>query len=107
MKEPLITMLQIYKPLELGVDWMDYKIVRVNDLTFHHIKEVRNGGKRELSNGAILVRSAHDYLNFLDRYYHEYYKYLNELFKELNMTMMPPTEEYYDEVHYILKKVKE
>lgn len=106
MKEPMITMLQIYKPLELGVDWMDYKIVRVSDLTFHHIKEKRHGGKRVLSNGAILVKDAHNYLNYLDRYYYEYYKQLNGLFKELNMTMLPPDENYYIEVNNILKKVR-
>ena len=106
MKEPLITMLEIYKPLELGVDWMNYKIVRPRDLTFHHIKEKRNGGKRTLENGAILIRRSHDYLHYLDRCYHKYYKDLNELFHQLNMTMQPPTEDYYEEVEYILKKVR-
>lgn len=106
MKEPLITMLKIYKPLELGVDWLDYKIVRANDLTFHHIQEVRNGGKRIITNGAILVRQSHEYLNYLDNRYHKYYEELNQLFKELNMTMLPPTKEYYDEVHHVLKKVR-
>lgn len=106
MKEPMITMLKIYKPLELGVDWLDYKIYRPTDLTFHHIKEARNGGKRVLENGAILVRRSHEYLNFLDLYYHNCYEDLNYLFKELNMTRQPPTPEYYDEVHYVLKKVK-
>lgn len=106
MKEPMITMLKIYKPLELGVDWMDYKIVRTSDLTFHHIKEARNGGKRVLENGAILVKASHQYLNYLDRYYHKHYNDLNYLFKQLNMTMQPPTQDYYDEVHHVLKKVK-
>ena len=106
MKEPLITMLQIYKPLELGVDWMNYKIVRVNDLTYHHILEKRHGGKRTLQNGAILVRVAHDYLNYLDRYYHKYYNDLNGLFKELNMTMAPPDDGYFIEVNRVLKKVR-
>lgn len=106
MKEPLITMLEIYKPLELGVDWMDYKIVRVSDLTFHHIKEKRIGGQRILSNGAILMRTAHNYLNYLDYEYHKIYKELNCLFKELNMTMKPPEDNYYNELHYILKKVR-
>lgn len=106
MKEPLITMLKIYKPLELGRDWMDYKINRMEDLTFHHIKEKRNGGKRILTNGAILVKRSHDYLNYLDYCHHKYYKDLNELFHWLNITMKPPTEEYYEELHHILKKVK-
>lgn len=106
MKEPLITMLRIYKPLELGVDWMDYKIYRTSDLIFHHIVEARNGGRRVLENGAILVRSSHNYLNYLDLYHHGCYEDLNYLFKELNSTMLPPTPEYYEEVRYILRKVK-
>lgn len=106
MKEPLITMLKIYKPLEIGFDWLNYKIIRVNDLTFHHIKEKRNGGKREIRNGAILIKESHAYLNYLDSRYHRYYFLLNGLFKELNMTMKPPTEDYYDEVDKILRKVK-
>lgn len=106
MREPMITMLKIYKPLELGVDWLEYKICRPEDLTFHHIVEARNGGQRVLENGAILVRKSHDYLNYLDLRYNDYYKALNELFMELNKTMMPPTPEYYDEVRYVLKKIK-
>ena len=106
MKEPMITMLQIYKPLELGVDWMNYKIVKPSDLTYHHILEKRRGGQRTLQNGAILVRVAHDYLNYLDRYYHKYYNDLNGLFKELNMTMAPPDDSYYEEVNHVLKKVR-
>ncbi len=106
MKEPLITMLEIYKPLEQGRDWMNYKIVNPADLTFHHIKEKRNGGARVLNNGAILIRRSHDYLNYLDYCYHRYYKDLNELFHILNMTMAPPTEDYYEEVDYILRKIK-
>lgn len=106
MKEPLITMLEIYKPLELGVDWMDYKICRTSDLTFHHIVEARNGGRRVLNNGAILVRKSHEYLNYLDVYHHLVYRDLNYLFKELNSTMLPPTQDYYDELHHVLRKVK-
>ena len=106
MKEPLITMLEIYKPLEIGKDWMNYKMVRQSDITFHHIKEVRNGGKRILTNGAILIKRSHDYLNYLDQHYKSYYKALNSLFKELNKSMKPPTEDYYKEVDYILNKVR-
>lgn len=106
MKEPLITMLEIYKPLEIGKDWLNYRIIRADELTFHHIKEKRKGGKRVISNGAILIRRSHDYLNYLDYCNHKYYTDLNELFKWLNMTMKPPTEDYYEEVDHILKKVR-
>lgn len=106
MKEPLITMLEIYKPLEQGKDWMGYKIHKQSELTFHHIKEKRNGGKRILSNGAILIRRSHEYLNYLDYCYHRYYNDLNYLFKILNLSMKPPTDEYYEEVNHILRKIR-
>lgn len=106
MKEPLISMLEIYKPLEIGKDWMNYKIIKINDITFHHIIEKRNGGKKTIDNGAILIRQSHEYLNFLDNYYHKIYNELNNMFKCLNMTSKPPTNEYYNEINYILKKVR-
>ena len=47
-----------------------------------------------------------EYHNYLDRYYHKYYNDLNGLFKELNMTMKPPTLDYYEEVSHVLRKVR-
>ena len=104
MKEVLIKMLEIYQPN--GIDWMDYKLARDNPYTFHHIKEKRNGGKLEVNNGAILTRKAHNYLNYLDYEYHKIYKDLNYMFKCLNRTMKPPTDDYYEEIHHILRKVR-
>lgn len=73
-------------------------------LTFHHILEKRNGGKVIWENGALLSRSSHDYLNYLDNEYHRLYQELNDLFLELNKTYKPPTENYYNEINYVLKK---
>lgn len=73
-------------------------------LTYHHILEVRNGGKVEWENGALLSLYRHNYLNYLDRYYHQVYEELNYLFYELNRTYAPPTKEYYEEVKRVLKK---
>lgn len=106
MTEPLITMLEIYKPLEIGKDWMNYKINRPRDLTFHHILEARNGGKRIITNGAILVKKSHMFLNYLDNNIHSAYMDLNYLFFLLNCTEAPPTEEYYREVNKILRRVR-
>ena len=75
-------------------------------LTFHHILEKRNGGKAIFENGALLSRSSHDYLNYLDAVYHKLYNELNGLFLELNRTYKPPTNDYYEEVNHILVKVK-
>lgn len=79
---------------------------KYNKLTYHHILERRNGGKITLDNGALLGRSEHDYLNYLDNYYHKLYNELNELFYELNKTYAPPTQNHYEEVASVLKKIK-
>ena len=102
MDSILIEMITIYKPE--GIDWMNCSLQRKNPYTFHHIQEARNGGKRTVSNGAIITSNAHQYLNFLDFEYHRIYLDLNYLFKELNNTMLPPAEDYFEEVDYILKK---
>jgi hypothetical protein len=107
MNKVLIQMLEIYKP-ELWDNhcWMDYKLTKDSPYTFHHIVEARNGGKKIISNGAILTLNAHRYLNFLDNRHHNIYKELNCLFYDLNRTYAPPTQEYYEEVRHVLKKVR-
>lgn len=74
-------------------------------LTYHHILEKRNGGKVVWENGALLSGGSHHYLNYLDYEYHRIYNELNGMFYDLNRTFMPPTEDYYEEVKRILKKV--
>lgn len=85
--------------------WMDYLLSKQNPITFHHIVEVRNGGKGVWENGALISLNAHEYLNYLDREYHRIYNELNDLFYDLNRTYLPPTEDYYKELNYVLKKV--
>lgn len=75
-------------------------------LTYHHILEVRNGGKVKWENGALLSLYRHDYLNYLDLYYHSIYNELNGLFYDLNRTYAPPTDEYYEEVKRVLRRIK-
>ena len=104
MKRELIDLIEIFKPN--GRDWMDYVMTKNNPYTFHHIKEKRNGGKLEVSNGAIITKHAHIYLNHLDVNYHRIYNELNYMFKQLNMSYKPPTDEYYEEIHHILRKVR-
>lgn len=103
MDSVLKEMIKIYRPA--GIDWLDYRLSRNSPYTFHHIKEVRNGGKRIIDNGAILTLNGHKYLNYLDYEYFRIYRELNGLFLELNRTQRPPAEDYYDEVHKILRKV--
>ena len=77
-----------------------------NILTFHHILEKRNGGIIKWENGALLSLYRHDYLNYLDLYYHSIYNELNGLFYDLNRTYAPPTDEYYEEVKRVLRRIK-
>jgi hypothetical protein len=104
MKEPTRELVAIFKPIEIGYDWMDWEIGKKKELTFHHIIEARNGGKCTLRNGAILTRQAHDYLNYLDCREHKLYQELNGLFAELNKTMQPPEDDYYEELNGIYVK---
>lgn len=84
--------------------WMGYKVSKKNPFTYHHIIERRNGGGVTMDNGAVLTRIAHDDLNRIEQTRRCYYKALNDLFKELNETRMPPTKEYYMEVYDVLGK---
>ena len=97
-------MIQVY-----GMNcWLDEEWIyrRNNLLTLHHIKELRNGGKTCWNNSALLSKTSHIYLNYLDREYHKIYNELNGAFKDLNITHKPPTDEYYEEINGILRKVK-
>ena len=102
MDDVLKQMVVIYKPD--GVDWLNFKLCRKNPYTFHHIEKRCDGGLRIISNGAILTRLGHDFLNILEIREPELYRNLNLLFKELNNTKLPPTEDYYEEVNGILRQ---
>lgn len=85
---------------------MNFEKTRKNPYTYHHIKEVRNGGLCVIDNGAIITRDAHNYLNYLCRTEYMVYKKLNKLFKLLNETQEPPTILYYEELDFILSRVR-
>lgn len=103
MNKTLIELIEIFQPD--GIDWMGYEQIGSNFYSYHHIKEVRNGGKTTINNGAILTRDSHFDLNYYDNRVNHIYQQLNKLFKMLNNTKKPPTEEYFEELDYILKKV--
>ena len=104
MKECLVQLIDQFDTLKIGYDWLDWKIDKKKELTFHHIKEARNGGKYTLRNGAPLIRQSHDYLNYLDIHDNKLYRELNGLFKDQNNTMQPPTDDYYEELNGIFVK---
>lgn len=102
MDDVLKQMIVIYKPD--GIDWLSFKLCRKNPYTFHHIEKRCDGGLRIVSNGAILTRLGHDFLNMLELREIEMYRELNRAFKELNDTKMPPTDDYYEEIDGILRQ---
>ena len=97
VNEVLIEMLNIYKPND--IDWMGYRMTPDNPYTFHHIVERRDGGRCEVTNGAILTENAHKYLNYLDLYSPEAYEEYQKIFRFINSLNGPIPEELYNDIY--------
>lgn len=104
MNEDIEFMMRIYNTYE--VDWMGDPIKSPSDLTRHHIVKQEDGGENNISNYALLTRNSHALVNFLEEHYPQAYEELNRLFLALNRSVKPPTEEYYEKVRRIVKRVK-
>lgn len=102
MTEITKEMLKIYKPYS-NMDWMNYKLVRT-DLTFHHIVKRENGGKREISNGALLIPVAHQYLHLIEYKDKETYNAINKIFYYINQQRYEPTQEQREIIEYLLQE---
>lgn len=103
MKRALRNKIEIHKPD--GIDWMNFRLSRDNPYTLHHIKEKRNGGDNSLQNLAILTKMAHKLLNVLDKVCPDAYNDLQNVFRKINDSLCPPTEEIINEIDMILYKV--
>ena len=97
-------MLNIYKTYNL--DWMNDKVNDIKCLTKHHIVKKEKGGLNDISNYALLTDESHHLIHLLEVNYNKEYNELNRLFKELNTSLEPPTDEYYQRVKEIIKFVK-
>ena len=104
MNDDIKLMIQIYKTYD--VDWLGCEIKSESDLTRHHIVKKENGGENGISNYALLTKSSHIFLHYLEDNYYYAYNELNSLFLELNMSVSAPTKEYYEKVRSIVKKVR-
>ena len=93
-------MLRIYKPYS-NMDWMNYKLVK-KDLTYHHIIKKCEGGKRIISNGALLMPIAHQYLHIIEFKDYKTYKYINDIFKLVNKQEYEPTKDQRETIEYLL-----
>ena len=103
MDQTLQDLLDIFRPD--GFDWMNFVLTKGNPYTYHHILERYNGGKRSIDNGAILTKRAHRFLNMLQLFYPDAYDDLQNVFRRINGTKEPVTQEFVDEIDEILKKV--
>ena len=82
---------------------MNYKIVRIEDMTFHHIIKRENSGKLEMNNGALLLPVAHQYLHLIEFKDAETYITLNKIFRIVNNQGAEPTTEQRQIIELILK----
>ena len=102
MRTLKVQMLEIYKPIS-NLDWMNYKLVK-GKLTFHHIEKRENGGSRDISNGALLMPIAHQYLHIIEYKEIGIYKAINEMFRIVNNQRHEPTKEQRQIIEYLLKE---
>ena len=103
MEQTLQNLVFIFRPD--GFDWMNFVLSKSNPYTYHHILERYNGGKRSVDNGAILTKKAHRFLNLLQLVYPDAYDDLQDVFRRINETKEPVTQEFVDEIDEILNKV--
>lgn len=91
MHQTLFKITKIYQVEDR--DWMNYKVTPKNNLTYHHIKEKRNGGSKTIDNGAPLTEIAHQYLNIIESKDKRLYIALNTMFELINKNSKPITME--------------
>lgn len=97
-----IEMLKIYKPIS-GLDWLNYKLVK-DKVTFHHIVKREDGGKKTLSNGALLMPVAHQYLHLIENKDIDTYIGINKIFEYINKQQYEPTREQREILEYMLRQ---
>ncbi len=95
-------MLKIYKPYS-NLDWLNYKLVK-KDLTFHHIVKRCDGGKQEISNGALLMPIGHQYLHLIEYKDIDTYIAINKIFEYINQQRAEPTEDQRQIIEYLLQQ---
>ena len=104
MNEEILKMMNIYNTF--NIDWMGDIIKHPSDLTRHHIVKKQHNGENSINNYALLTTKSHDLIHYLEVNYNKEYNLINDLLLELNKSEKEPTEEYYSQMQYILKKVR-
>ena len=105
MREILKEMLRIYTPL-CNMDWMNYRLIK-SQVTFHHLTKKCDGGKRKISNGALLMPQAHEYLHIIEYKDFKTYQAINKIFKIVNTQLHEPDLEQRNIIEYLLLEFEE
>ena len=100
MKQVTKDLIQFYKPLDF--DWLNYRVTRQNQITFHHIVKAEHGGLYSLDNGALLSERGHRYLHIIEYKEIEIYVALNKMFTLINKQRTPPTLEQRQIINMLL-----
>lgn len=96
-------MIKLYQPLS-NLDWLNYKITRLDDLTYHHIIKKSYGGKKTIENGALLIPLAHQYLHLIECVDIDTYVAINKMFGIINKQREEPTKEQREIIEYMLRE---
>ena len=103
MKAVTREMLKIYKPLS-NMDWMNYRIVNKQDLTFHHIQKREDFGRETIENGALILKHSHQYLHLIEYKDIKTYDAINKIFKYINQQRHEPTREQREIIEFMLRE---
>lgn len=72
-------MINEFHLMEVGIDFMGYRITDRSLLSYHHLLvPQKEGGKTCIENGAILMRHAHDYLHIIREIDPQTYFYIRD-----------------------------
>ena len=84
------------------MDWLGYD--NLERYSFHHLTKKSDGGKKIISNGAVLHQSSHSYLHTIEYYDLDKYIFLNNILKKVNEQKMFTTKEQLEQIRYVLKE---
>jgi len=85
--------------------FMGYKLDKT--ASFHHLVKREHGGKEEITNGAVLNKSAHEYLHIIEYKDIDTYITINNILKLINQQKDRPTIEQYMMISKLLSAFEE
>lgn len=83
------------------MDWLGYD--NLERYSFHHLIKKSDGGKKIISNGAVLHQSSHSYLHTIEYYDLDRYIFLNTILKAINEQKYMPSINQLEQIKFALK----